>query len=78
VKHGALVTISNKYGDMPLTKARPRLRKKLEGERTRGWGGRGSVVSLTLLFFCLCTAMAAEFGQSLVIIPHKSKLLELL
>ena len=31
---------------------------------------------LTLLFFCLCTAMAAEFGQSLVIIPHKSKLLE--
>ena len=31
VKHGALIAISNKYGDMPLTKARPRLRKKLEG-----------------------------------------------
>ena len=32
VKHGALIAISNKYGDMPLTKARPRLRKKLEGK----------------------------------------------
>ena len=31
VKHGALVAMSNKYGDTPLSKARPRLKKKLEG-----------------------------------------------
>lgn len=31
VKHGALVAMSNKYGDTPLSKSRPRLRKKLEG-----------------------------------------------
>ena len=31
VKHGALVAMANKYGDTPLSKARPRLRKKLEG-----------------------------------------------
>ena len=30
VKHGALVAMANKYGDTPLSKARPRLRKKLE------------------------------------------------
>ena len=49
VKNGAIIAISNKYGDTPLSKARPRLRKKLE-------------------------ALAGEFGQSLVIVPHKSKL----
>ena len=48
VKNGAIIAISNKYGDTPLSKARPRLRKKLE-------------------------ALAGEFGQSLVIVPHKSK-----
>ena len=47
VKNGAIIAISNKYGDTPLSKARPRLRKKLE-------------------------ALAGEFGQSLVIVPHKS------
>ena len=31
MKHGALVAMANKYGDTPLSKARPRLRKKLEG-----------------------------------------------
>ncbi len=48
VKNGAIIAISNKYGDTPLSKARPRLRKKLE-------------------------ALAGEYGQSLVIVPHKSK-----
>ena len=48
VKNGAIIAISNKYGDTPLSKARPRLRKKLE-------------------------ALAGEFGQSLVIVPHKSE-----
>ena len=47
VKNGAIIAISNRYGDTPLSKARPRLRKKLE-------------------------ALAGEFGQSLVIVPHKS------
>ena len=32
VKNGALIVMSNKYGDTPLSKARPRLRKKLEGK----------------------------------------------
>ena len=49
VKNGAIIAISNKYGDTPLAKARPRLRKKLE-------------------------ALAVEYGQSLVIVPHKSEL----
>ena len=31
VKKGALVAAANKYGDTPLSKARPKLRKKLEG-----------------------------------------------
>ena len=48
VKNGAIIAISNKYGDTPLAKARPRLRKKLE-------------------------ALAGEYGQSLVIVPHKSE-----
>ena len=48
VKNGAIIAISNKYGDTPLAKARPRLRKKLE-------------------------ALAQEYGQSLVIVPHKSE-----
>lgn len=30
VKHGAIIAIANKYGETPLSKARPRLRKKLE------------------------------------------------
>lgn len=46
VKHGAVIAIANKYGETPLSKARPRLRKKLE-------------------------SLAEEFGQSLVIVPHK-------
>ena len=35
VKSGALIVMSNKYGDTPLSKARPRLRKKLEGRHAR-------------------------------------------
>jgi len=48
VKNGGLIVMSNKYGDTPLSKAKPRLKKKLE-------------------------ALAAEYGQDLVIVPHKSK-----
>ena len=42
VKHGALVAMANKYGDTPLSKARPRLRKKLEG---------------TSIYTCTCTGI---------------------
>lgn len=31
VKHGALIALSNKYGDSPYTKARPTLKRKLQG-----------------------------------------------
>ena len=31
VTKGALVAAANKYGDTPLSRARPKLRKKLEG-----------------------------------------------
>ena len=43
-----MIAISNKFGDTPLSKARSRLRKKLE-------------------------TLASEYGQSLVIVPHKSE-----
>lgn len=67
VKHGATIAIANKYGETPLSKARPRLRKKLECKTQYGLVGR----QYTALI--LTAALAEEFGQSLVIVPHKSE-----
>ena len=77
MKQGALIAIANKHGETPLSKARPRLRKKLE---CKDWNmskfGMGRGLILTMLCLCfLLTAMAEEFGQSLLIVPHKSKLI---
>lgn len=109
VRHGALVAMANKYGDTPLSKARPRLRKKLEGAiiyirhygMDHNWQPAldtdvKNIWSCPAHFyicpqFCACmphacihvyviiymylstTAMATDLGQSLVIVPHKSK-----
>ena len=69
MKHGATIAIANKFGDTPLTKARPKLRKKLEGVCTVLF----VVVYCLLLLLLSCEGLAAEHGQKLVIVQHKSK-----
>ena len=68
VKHGAIIAIANKHGETPLSKARPRLRKKLEGEFQVAILNEQAVHT-----FLKSVALAEEFGQSLVIVPHKSE-----
>jgi len=67
VKQGATIAIANKHGETPLSKARPRLRKKLEGK-----DGSMSIFGLGCATqYCVCVVVHSD-GRGIWAEPYDS------